>query len=147
MNKKGFTLIEILVVVSIIGVLMSLTLLGLQGSRQSSRDAKRKSDIELVRSGLELFKADCKKYPSANIFASTRLTGDGSLTSCATTNIYISQLPVEPFAPERAYVYYSNGIIYELCTSLEGGSAGPVTCGTTTTCGGSNTCNHKAINP
>ncbi|MCK4588676.1 prepilin-type N-terminal cleavage/methylation domain-containing protein, partial [Candidatus Woesebacteria bacterium] len=62
--KKGFTLIELLVVISIIGILLALSIFGLQGARKSARDSKRKADIELIRSGIEIYKADCNVYPT-----------------------------------------------------------------------------------
>ena len=52
----GFTLIELLVTISIIGILIGLSVFGLQGARQSARDAKRKADLDMrlrqVMSGL-----------------------------------------------------------------------------------------------
>ena len=72
--KKGFTLIELLVVLSIIGVLVGLSIFGLRSARESSRDGTRKADLELIRSGVEIYKADCDNYPlSAELGAS--LTG------------------------------------------------------------------------
>ncbi len=147
-NIFGFTLIELLVVVSIIGMLIGLTLLGLQGSRQSARDARRRSDIELVRSGLELYKSDCKKYPIGDIFtlSPTKLIGDGTITSCAVTNNYINDIPKDPYFPNRIYRYVSDGVTYSICGSLEGGGTA-VDCGGLTQCGGTNSCNYKATNP
>ena len=88
---KGFTLIELLVVVSIIGILIALSIFGLQGARESSRDARRKADLETIRSGLEIYKADCNDYPPASkVVGGSPLVGDGSPTSCAVTNTYIS---------------------------------------------------------
>ena len=63
MQKHAFTMIELLVVISIIGIVVALSFFGIQNTRASSRDAKRKSDLETIRSVLELYKADCKEYP------------------------------------------------------------------------------------
>lgn len=156
MKKKftfGFTLIELLVVISIIGILIGLSFFGLQGAREASRDGKRKADLEQIRSGLEIYRADCNAYPTgsgnaASVLSTSgnSLAGDGSTASCATTNIYINQIPSDPLNPSRIYVYSSNGITYELCTSLEQVTTGTLTCGAISSCGGSS-CNYKAVNP
>jgi type II secretion system protein G len=139
--KKGFTLIELLVVISIIGILLALSIFGLQGARKSARDSKRKADIELIRSGIEIYKADCNAYPTS---LGTSLVGDGSTTSCSVSNTYIAEVPEDQLSPTQSYRYWSDGITYEICVSLEDG-------GDTKTCGGSSncgtTCNYKVINP
>lgn len=53
MNNKGFTLIEMLVVVAIIGLLSSTILVGLSGARSKARDARRISDLRQIQTGLE----------------------------------------------------------------------------------------------
>lgn len=140
-SYKGFTLIELLVVISIIGILIGLSIFGLQGAREASRDSRRKSDLELIRSGLEIYKSDCNDYPPT---LSSSLVGDGTPVSCAITNKYISQVPTDPIAPNSVYLYSSDGTIYELCASLEKGT-GTVTCGGSSNCG--TTCNYKVVNP
>jgi len=141
-DKKGFTLIELLVVVSILGILLALSVFGMQGARQASRDGKRKADLEQIRSGIEMYRADCDSYPTS--FGDS-LTGNGSTPNCLGSNTYIGQVPVEPLYPNRDYVYSSNGKTYEICAALEGGS-GRVRCGSSSNCGGV-TCNYKVINP
>lgn len=146
---KGFTLIELLVVVSIIGVLLGLSVFGLQGARQSSRDAKRKSDLEMMRSGLEIYKADCDVYPLASqVVSSTALEGTGSPSSCAVANIYISSVPKDSMDPASKYAYSRpTTTAYILCASLEQipSPAMDVTgCGS---CGTGVTCNYKVTNP
>lgn len=53
-NRKGFTLIEMLVVVAIIGLLSSVVVVGLGGARSKARDAKRISDILQMMSAAEV---------------------------------------------------------------------------------------------
>ncbi|MFC1625464.1 type II secretion system protein [Patescibacteria group bacterium] len=139
--KKGFTLIEMLVVISIIGILIGISIFGVQGARESSRDAKRKSDIELIRSGIEIYKSDCGVYPAT---LGDSLVGDGSGLSCPVTNSYINQIPSDPVAPERSYLYYSDGAVYEICAALEK-EGEVVTCGASSDCG--ETCNYQVTNP
>lgn len=141
-TDHGFTLIELLVVLSIMGIIIGLTLFGIGGARESSRDAKRKADLELIRSGLEIYKADCNDYP---LSLGTSLVGDGSPSSCAVSNTYISSVPGDPMDPARIYRYARlTTTTYEICASLEQGG-GSVTCGGSTSCG--TTCNYKITNP
>ena len=64
-NRKGFTLIEMLVVVGIIGVLASLVLVGLGGARESSRDARRISNLNQIRNLLEVSYLRSGSYPAS----------------------------------------------------------------------------------
>ena len=140
--RRGFTLIELLVVISIIGILMALSIFGLQGAREGARNAKRKADLELMRSGLEIFRSDCLKYPDT---LATNLVGDNSSSGCTATNVYINAVPKDPQDPSRKYIYYSDGTTYEICAALEG-EGEPQTCGGAANCGGGG-CNFKVINP
>jgi type II secretion system protein G len=137
---KGFTLIELLVVISIIGILVGLSIFGLQSARESSRDGSRKADLELIRSGIEIYKADCNDYPLTAELG-TSLTGSETTgTTCLTSTIYIAEVPTDPLETQ-SYYYSSDGVTYELCAALEGG--GDDTCGGS--CG--ETCNYQVVNP
>lgn len=112
--KKGFTLIELLVVISIIGILMALSLFGMQGARESSRDARRKSDLEMIRSGLEIYKSDC------NVYAPSLSWGAALTGSCPTANTYIATIPKDPLDPTTVYTYSRpTTTTYTLCATLE----------------------------
>lgn len=53
--RKGFTLIELLVAISIIGLLSSIIFAGIQNARAKARDARRKSDLNQIRTALILY--------------------------------------------------------------------------------------------
>lgn len=155
-TDHGFTLIELLVVLSIMAILIGLTLFGIGGARESARDGKRKADLELIRSGIEVYKADCNIYPLGNgdpasVLASpgtNSLVGDGLTASCLSTNTYIGQIPVDPRSPNSVYRYFSDGYVYEVCAALEQDkdSGKVATCnGVNNVCG--ETCTYKVTNP
>lgn len=54
-RARGFTLIELLVVIAIIGILSSFVLASLNGARESSRDARRQTDLNQIRTGMTLY--------------------------------------------------------------------------------------------
>jgi len=65
MNRnRGFTLIEMLVVVAIIGLLSSTILIGLGNARGKARDARRISDLRQIQTGLENYYSENRQtYP------------------------------------------------------------------------------------
>lgn len=62
---KGFTLIELLVVIAIIGILAGIVLAALGGSRTTSQDAKRISEIRQIQYALEVYRSANGNYPCA----------------------------------------------------------------------------------
>ncbi len=63
MSKKGFTLVELLVVISIIGLLSSVAVVSLNSSRVKARDAKRLADMKQIMTALELYNSVNGYYP------------------------------------------------------------------------------------
>ena len=53
-NKKGFTLIELMVVIAIIAILATVVLVALQGARDAAENSKRKSAVSQIRSLAEI---------------------------------------------------------------------------------------------
>ncbi len=62
--RKGFTLIEILVVATIIGLLASVGLVNYSEFTKKSRDERRKADLNAIRSALEMYRSDNDSYPT-----------------------------------------------------------------------------------
>lgn len=65
-QKKGFTLIEILVVISIIAFLVSFSVVTLSDSRQKARDTKRYSDLNALTKAISMYHLDNGFYPIAD---------------------------------------------------------------------------------
>lgn len=65
-NNKGFTLIELLVVIAIIGLLSTLAVVSLSSAREKARDARRKHDLQNIKTALDLYYDDHGYYPPSS---------------------------------------------------------------------------------
>ncbi len=80
-RQSGFTMIELLVASTIMIVLVTIGMVSYQNAGKTSRDAKRKADLQIVRQALVLRKADGEGYPSGNFITVVgNLQTDGYLT-------------------------------------------------------------------
>lgn len=90
-KQKGFTLVELLVVVAIIGLLSTLAVVSLGGIREKARDTKRVSDMDALKTAMELVNNEEGGYDQAGCSAGlvsdctggnaeTYLPGIGNLT-------------------------------------------------------------------
>jgi prepilin-type N-terminal cleavage/methylation domain-containing protein len=125
---SGFTLIEVLVVTSIIAILSSVVLINALDSSEKSRDAERQGDLRSVQSAIELYKHKNGRYPAQCAGGSDGWTGQiGTSYACNDgTNRYIvdlapefiSVLPVDLKlnGANSGYVYRTNGAgtVYKL---------------------------------
>lgn len=145
-KNKGFTLVEILVVMSIIGILMGLTLTAFLGARKTARDGQRKADLEQIRSALEMRRSDCGSYPVGSLSSGNDITGDGSSSTCLASTVYM-EIPNDPLSGAgRVYTYNGTANSYTLCTALETGSS--LSCpGSCANCGTGIPCTYEACNP
>ncbi|KEY58926.1 type II secretion system major pseudopilin GspG [Serratia sp. DD3] len=63
-RQRGFTLLEIMVVIVIIGILASLVVPNLMGNKEKADQQKTVSDIMALESALDMYKLDNSRYPS-----------------------------------------------------------------------------------
>ena len=134
-KKKGFTIIELLVVISIIGLLSTISIVALNGARKKSRDAKRVGDMKQVQTALELYFNDNTRYPAATGAiilgsATARVLCDAGfvaeVTSCPQNKVYMSIVPANPSPNGSDYSYTTdtNGAIYSISYTLEEATGG-----------------------
>jgi general secretion pathway protein G len=64
MNKKGFTFIEVMVVVMILGILATFIVPKIIGKPDEARVAKAKSEIKSIESALKMYRMDNSNYPT-----------------------------------------------------------------------------------
>lgn len=127
--KKAFSLVEILVVVTIIALLASMAAVSYSQFVKQARDAKRKTDIEQIRAAIELYRNfdDNGLYPATLDFSGVGTVADASAT-------YLSKVPNDPLSA-TSYTYYyeslSSNTDYRLCIYLENGgtAVGGTLCG------------------
>src|SRR5438105_3220780 len=62
-NNKGFTIVELLIVIVIIAILAALVLNSFRGVQERARDTKRSTDVNAQHSQLEVYYTDNAGYP------------------------------------------------------------------------------------
>lgn len=125
-GKKGFTIMELLIVIAIIVSISTALLLTLNLRHQLDRaqDAKRKSELANFSRVIEDFYNDNNRYPNALEVCTTNNQYDcivcGTVNSPSTFSRYSPTLPCDPQHPTKDYHYYydSTGAWYQLYTNL-----------------------------
>lgn len=146
---KGFTLIELMVVISVIGILSGIILVGMQSAKISARDAARKQDVQTIENALLMFWEKTGQFPSESGFDGSigsdncgcpALGGPAGCTGkdwCHTSWIWkglvpdqgiLGRLPVDPLN-NTTYYYF-----YEPCCNQD--------CGNGDTCEGMGCCEY-----
>ena len=72
--QQGFTIIELLIVIAIIGILAGLVLNNFQGAQAKARDVQRKADVNAIHGKLEEYYNNNNGYPDGNL-STTLLAG------------------------------------------------------------------------
>lgn len=105
-NKKGFTLIELMLVVIIIGALVAMVMPRLAGRSEQAKVGAAQADISTnIATGLKLYELDNGKFPTGDQGLSALLSKPGDAGNW--NGPYLEKKPIDPWG--REYVYKSPG--------------------------------------
>lgn len=124
-EKKGFSLVELLVVIGIIAIIMVAVFPNFTGARQRARDNQRKIDLRSIQAALDLYKSDQNPpayvpSPTLPLLCNTCWSSGASCTG----NIYMRKFPCDPASvtTPTPYIYTLNSgdnLKYTLSACLE----------------------------
>lgn len=106
-GAAGFTLIEIMVVVVILGILAALIAPNVISRIDTAQVTKVKQDIRAIESALKLYRLDRFRYPTTEEGLAALVTPPGDSTTPFPTGGYLDRLPKDPW--DRPYLYLQPG--------------------------------------
>ena len=108
-HEQGFTLLELMVVIVIIGLLATVVVVNVLPSRDKAMVEKAKADIALIEQGLEMYRLDNFAYPNTaqGLAALVQPPADLADPARYRRGGYIKRLPDDPWG--RAYQYANPG--------------------------------------
>ncbi len=99
-SSQAFSLIELLVAISIIALLSGFALSAYTATQRSSRNTQRQSDLRTIQNALEHYNADQSFYPTQPLPAAglpiTNLTGRPAPVPVPATKTYLNTIPKDP---------------------------------------------------
>ena len=113
-GERGFTLIEIMVVVFILGLLVTLVAPRIVGRTDEARRTKAAADVKGIEEALHLYKLDNGNYPTTDQGLQALVTRPetGNVPRRWNPDGYLEQLPIDPWG--NPYAYLSDGNTYTL---------------------------------
>jgi len=95
-KPKGFTIIELLVVVAIIGLLAATSLALFSSARTKARDAQREEHIKTLQNAMALYATNSRVYPNPTASGGLCLTGSDTVSSALIGADALSAVPRDP---------------------------------------------------
>lgn len=119
--KKGFSLVELLVVITIIAILSVVAYSAVGGQTIKAKDSKRKQDLNTMQSALEIYYVEYSKYPSSLTYCTTTppsLTTTPETHGCILKK-HLSTIPKDPSGQGYVYKTSSGNATYQIAATLE----------------------------
>lgn len=128
-TAQGFTLIEIMVVVAILGILAALVVPKIMGRPDEARIVAARQDIAAIRQALNLYRLDNQRYPTTEqgLQALVEKPATSPIPANWKAGGYLERLPKDPWG--APYQYLNPGLrgevdIYSLGADGATGGAG-----------------------
>jgi prepilin-type N-terminal cleavage/methylation domain-containing protein len=145
MARRAFTLVELLVVISIIGLLSTIATVSMSSARSKARDTKRQADVKQIITAMQMYYDTNGTYPNTGATGTAPLNCSGGGTNwfclghgsgtcwtsgysgCAALDnalaLYMAKIPDDPENNTAydgdAYLYsYSNAVFFSPATSV-----------------------------
>lgn len=104
MKQRGFSLIEIMVVVVILGILAALVVPKIISRPEEARKVKAKQDVIAIQNALELYKLDNGFYPSTEQGLGALVTKPSTSPTPQNWNSYLKSIPKDPWGEPYNYL-------------------------------------------
>jgi len=114
--KRGFTLIELVVVISVLAILSGVLVPRVNSHMKAARDARRLADIKTIRNAVEQYYMDKGEFPAANanaLFGGWDVSNDGDFISVLKEDGYLDDMPADPINDATYHYRYH---VYEAGT-------------------------------
>ena len=124
-RERGFTLIEIMVVVIIIGILAAIIAPNVIGRIDDAQITKAKSDISALEGALNMFRLDNFQYPTTEqgLEALVAKPNDPAIRNWQPGG-YVKNLPKDPWGNPYQYLYPGNNGEFDIYTLGRDGRPG-----------------------
>lgn len=106
LRQQGFTLIEVMIVVAILGILATLVVVSIGGRQDQALVTATKSDLQAISQALDLYKLDNFKYPTTDQGLEALVVKPDSSRNWPEGG-YLKKVPVDQW--KNPYVYISPG--------------------------------------
>lgn len=129
--RAGFTLLEILIVISIIGILTAFIFSNFTGARERARDVKKKQELHELQIALNLYQNTYQQYPATGNGNDFNACGQDGLLPCPCSpslyfaigasceTVLIPKVTLSEGSPFFRYYPCQNGESYRLLATLE----------------------------